>query len=156
MHVESNMESVFGVPQQFMKHTGTKIEVLVAKVTDDFLVTGTKDNIEAFVNGLKDEFDVGQISIAGSFRFKRCEIKTTYGYAELSMNHYVKKIEELPISRKRKCELESQATKLEEKITAPSPELSFIMKRRTPTSGADEVKNATKAGIHTFESNLPR
>lgn len=44
-NLESKLERVFGVPQLFMDSTGTKIDILVPKVTDDFLDGGVKDNV---------------------------------------------------------------------------------------------------------------
>lgn len=39
---ESKLEQIFGVPQLLMKESGNRIDLLVAKVRDDFLVSGSK------------------------------------------------------------------------------------------------------------------
>lgn len=68
MHEESKLEQVYGVPQLFVKKYGNRIELLVAKVIDDLIVSGRKDMIESFVGELKDAFDVGKISMDGGFK----------------------------------------------------------------------------------------
>lgn len=68
-----------------MKRTGTKSCILVAKVSDDILVEGTRTIIYMFVNELNNAFDVGKISIGGNLRFNGCEIDTARDYTELSM-----------------------------------------------------------------------
>lgn len=115
MQVESKLERVFGVPQLFMKKSGTRIDILVAKVTDDFLVAGKKDRVESYMNELKKGFDVGKVQIGENFKFNGCEIRTTPEYTELSMIEYTERIQAITISRSRKHESDSQATAVEEK-----------------------------------------
>lgn len=60
MHLESKMEKIFGVPQMFIKRTGMEIELMVAKVTEKFLVEGNKDHIKSLMREIQPQFSVGK------------------------------------------------------------------------------------------------
>lgn len=74
MHVESKIESVLGVPQLLMKKCDTRFFILVAIVTEDFLVASKRDKVESYMNYLKNGFDVGKVKIGGNFKFNGLEI----------------------------------------------------------------------------------
>lgn len=105
MYLESNLERVFGVPQMFTKRTWHRRDLLIAKVTDDFLFSGTKEKIESYMKEPGNAFDVGKDNIGGNFKFNGCEVNTTNEYTEISMVEYTERITPITHSRSRKHEV---------------------------------------------------
>lgn len=99
MHFKSKLQKVFGVPQLFIKRTGMKIELLAAKVPDDFLVAGNKDHIAKYMNEQKQALEVGKIRFGKEFKFIVCEISTTNENTSYrSMNEYTKRVDAVTFS----------------------------------------------------------
>lgn len=69
MKIEAKLERVFGESQLFLKRTGSRIDLIVAKVTDKFLVAGTRERVESFMKELQDAYDVGKVTIGGTLKF---------------------------------------------------------------------------------------
>lgn len=60
---EAKLERVFGDPKLFVRKEVSTIRLIVTKVTDDFLFWGKIDDIEVFMNELKNAFYMGKVSL---------------------------------------------------------------------------------------------
>lgn len=80
---------MFGVAQLFFKRDKSTINLIVAKVTDDFLLSGKEEDIREFMTKLRSGFDIGKVSVRGEFNFNGCEIRVGDKVTELSMKSYI-------------------------------------------------------------------
>lgn len=71
---------MFGVPQLYIKLEVLTILLLVAKVTNDFLVSGKMEDIIKLMEELKGGFDIGNISIEVDFSSNGSMVKVWPGY----------------------------------------------------------------------------
>lgn len=110
----AGMERVTGVNQLFTKKDGERIVLIVAKVIDDFLIAGHRDDIRDFISDLRMEFEVGNTAIGGVFRFNGCEIQVSAAEIDISMWEYIERLTHIPTSRKRSKQREERATNDEE------------------------------------------
>lgn len=62
---ECGVERVFGVLQLLTERGTTKIGLLVAKGTDDFLVSGEKEDVKNFTREVVKDFTVGRYLYVG-------------------------------------------------------------------------------------------
>lgn len=88
------MERVIGLSTLFLKSdTNDNVILLVSKVTDDFLLGGTKETIQRFTNLLKERFDVGKIIIDDMIHFDGCEIEQDdQGNILMCMARYIERL----------------------------------------------------------------
>lgn len=69
------LKRVFGLRQMFIRRSKQdEIVLMVAKVTDDFLVADKLDYVQEFVDRLQKRFRVGKVVINERFHFNGCEI----------------------------------------------------------------------------------
>lgn len=108
------MSGVGGVNQVFVRKKGDKIVLLIAKVIDDFLIAGKTEDIREFMRELSKEFEVGKVTIGGTFYFNGCEIDVGTNAIELSMWEYMSKLSTIPLSRLRKKQRDEKVTASEE------------------------------------------
>lgn len=111
---KAGMERIDGVNQMFVRRDSGRIKLLVAKVVDDFLITGRTEDIKAFMKELAEEFEVGKTAIGGAFKFNGCEIDVGADVIELSMWEYLDKLSAVALSRTRCKQREERATATEE------------------------------------------
>lgn len=69
------MELVFGVPQLFLSKEGSTIELILEKVTEDFLMSGKLKYIKKFIEKLEGAFGIPKVYFRGKFNFNCCTIK---------------------------------------------------------------------------------
>lgn len=114
---EGGLESVFGLSQLFAQRDDNgKITLLVAKVTDDFLICGLTTDISRFIDKMKEKFDVGKAVIDNSFLFDGCEISQDEpGNIRMTMKRYVERLKPISLSRQRRRQLHEFATETEKK-----------------------------------------
>lgn len=86
----------------FVRRDGQKIHLLVAKVTDDFLVSRERGDILDFMEELNPWFKIGEIFIGGEFSIIGCMIKVGVVYTRLDLNGYEDRILLLPMTIGRK------------------------------------------------------
>lgn len=105
-----------GVAQLFAKRTKhsnrsgkSKILLLVAKLSDDFLVAGTTAEIDSFMNALKTRFVVGRIVDGPLYHFGGCEIRTHDNGDISMMDTYWNRIKPITMSRTRRKMQDSPA-----------------------------------------------
>lgn len=91
---EAQMDRSFGIHQLFYRrHVDGSINLLVAKTSDDFLVSGSRNSIEEFFTRLKVRFEVGKAIIAPVMKFNGCEVRMQDdGGIILSMEDYVDRL----------------------------------------------------------------
>lgn len=111
------LETVFGLSQLFLQRDiNGNIILLVAKVTDDFLIGGSVADITRFIERMKNEFQVGKTLIDTSFLFDRCEIEQdAIGNITMTMKRYVERLKPIPMSKPRRKQLQDPATESEKK-----------------------------------------
>lgn len=106
------MEIVFGVSQLFVKrNTCEDIQLLIAKVTDDFLLGGMNSEMENFTEMLRQRFDVGKVIIDNKLHLDGCEIaQSNTGDITMSMNRYLERLVPIELSRARRKQRNETAT----------------------------------------------
>lgn len=115
MLTHAGLERVFGIPQLFIRRKqDSSICLLIAKVTDDFLIGGSLKDIRAFIDLLRKRFIVGKTVVDAKCFFDGCEIEQSIdGSIRMSMIRYLERLKPILISRTRKKERSSPATELE-------------------------------------------
>lgn len=105
-----------GISQLFLKRNASgKIILLVAKVTDDFLIAGSLEQMKQFTDELQQRFVVGKVVINEPFIFNGCHIsQNPFGDIAMPMVKYLERIKLIGLSRLRKKMLNERATKEEE------------------------------------------
>lgn len=100
----AGMQRILGVNQLFVKRCSKgKIILLVAKLSDDFLVAGMSEDIDEFMIDLQKRFIVGKIVDGPKYAFGRCEIvQMDNGSIRLSMEIYWKRIKKILMTRTRR------------------------------------------------------
>lgn len=109
---EAFFTRVFGISQLFVKRNRHgKIVLIMAKLTDDFLIAGMPKDIEEFAFQLKTRFEVGKIAKGPTHNFGGCEILVQEnGDIILSMAEYWKRVRIIPITRSRRKNRFAKAT----------------------------------------------
>lgn len=115
MLTEGGLQRVLGISQLFIKRDKQgRICLLIAKVTDDFLLGGSVESMEAFIRDLKKRFIVGKIIVNAKPHFDGCEIEQ---YADksirMSMIRYLERLKPITISRTRRKQRNERATEAE-------------------------------------------
>ena len=112
---EGHVERVIGLLQLFVKRNQSgRIELLVAKVTDDFLLGGLVHEIKNFNLLLQARFVVGKVILDDKIYFDGCDIEQAAdGSINLSMVRYMECLKAIEISRSRKRERNQMATATE-------------------------------------------
>lgn len=115
MLTEACLERVFGLPQLFTKRTPDgRICLLVAKVTDDFLLGGSVQEMQNFVELLGKRFIVGKALIDQKIHFDGCELEQDIcGNIKMSMIRYLERLKPILISRARRKQRTDKATEVE-------------------------------------------
>lgn len=104
------MERVTGVEQLFVLR-GAKgaINLLVAKVVDDFFITGPEVGIQRFFDHLNRSFTLGSQSIGRELKFLGCNIHVLSDKSvRVSMSAYLDRVRSVQISKERKTRPEIQ------------------------------------------------
>lgn len=111
-------ERLRGLNQLYVKRDYQgRIKLIVAKVTDDFICGGDIEITTAFIEQLKNRFEVGKIVIDGKFLFNGCEIEQdASGSIQMSMRSYMTQLAEINLTRERRKQLDAPAS--ENEITA--------------------------------------
>ena len=107
MMSEGGLSRVFGLSQLFVQRNESgRICNIVAKVTDDFLIGGTIQNIQAFIGRMGKRFDVGKTVMDKPFLFDGCEIEQDHdGNIKISMHRCIEKVKHIPLSRQRRKQI---------------------------------------------------
>lgn len=117
MLTQAGLERVFGIPQLFVKRDKDGyISLIIAKVTDDFLLGGAIEQMQLFIESLKNRFIVGKTVVDGKIHFDGCEIKQDQeGSITMSMIRYLERLKPIVISRERRKQRMEMATQAEVK-----------------------------------------
>lgn len=109
---DTRMKRASGIHQLFVRrNTSGIIDLLVAKTSDDFLVSGNKTTVENFFSRLKSRFEVGKAIIASVMKFNGCEIVIEKdGGIVLNMNEYIERLKPVELSRTRRKQIDQLAT----------------------------------------------
>lgn len=109
------MRRVFGISQLYtVKDRHGTLSLIVAKVTDDFLIAGAIDDINNFANELGNRFEIGKFVLDRPFFFNGCELsQTPSGTITLSMAKYLLRVKPIELSRTRRKEQAERATQTE-------------------------------------------
>lgn len=112
---EGDLETVFGLSQLFVQRDATgKVILLVAKVTDDFLIGGNVKDIRNFIEKMKRRFAVGKAVVDKPFFFDGCEIhQDTAGNITMSMKRYVERLKPITLTKTRRSQEQEMATEEE-------------------------------------------
>lgn len=101
---EAGLERIFGISQLYRKRdkNGSTI-LLVAKVTDDLLFSGSIRQMKAFAAQLERRFNISKALIDKPVIFNGCSItQNATGSILMSMKAYADGIQPIPLSRSRK------------------------------------------------------
>lgn len=112
---DGGLQRVFGISQLFIRRaTDGSVVLLVAKVTDDFLLAGSLAEMEAFVDRLKRRFVVGKVVINDKVNFDGCELEQYKdGTIRMSMIRYLERLKPITMSRARRKQRTDKATEIE-------------------------------------------
>lgn len=108
----AGLQRIFGINQLFMKRDEHgKIRLLVAKLSDDFLVAGKTEDIDEFMRQLQLRFIVGKIVGGPVFKFSGCEVLIQdNGDILMSMRSYWNRVKSIMMTRTRRKMREALAT----------------------------------------------
>lgn len=117
MLTDGGLETIFGLSQLFaQRDSNGRITLLVAKVTDDFLIGGLTPDIIQFINKMKEKFEVGKAVIDESFFFDGCEItQDAAGSIRMTMERYLERLKPIPLPKPRRRQSQEPATETEKK-----------------------------------------
>lgn len=117
MMSEGGLETVFGLSQLFVQRDKDgKIKLLVAKVTDDFLIGGLRPDVTSFIENMKTRFVVGKSVIDSTFFFDGCEIaQDEYGNIKMTMIRYMERLKPITLSRQRRRQHHEPASDTEKR-----------------------------------------
>lgn len=103
---EMGMEQAKGISQLFIKRRNDgSISMLLAKITDGFLITGDLLTLNEFVERLITRFQIRKAIIDSPINFHGCRIqKDEDGNVKINMDEYLNQIETLSITRYRRKE----------------------------------------------------
>jgi len=90
--------------------------MLCAKLTDDFMIAGTLQDLKWFAELIQQQFKVSKIVIDSTLHFNGMQItQDETGTITTDMQSYVKRLKLIPIDRLRRKEQTSLATDIEKK-----------------------------------------
>ena len=106
---------VHGVSQLYIKRGQEgSIMLMIAKLTDDLLMAGTKVAMRQFADLISKRFTISKVILQGEIKFNGCSIlRDESGDIRMSMNEYVAGIEPVQLSKNRLADVHSKATKHE-------------------------------------------
>lgn len=106
------LKRVFGLSQLFLRRNRNgEIVLMVAKVTDDFLVGEKMEYIHEFMDRLQERFTVGKVVGDGRFHFNGCEIEQDkHGNIRKSMMRYLDRLRPITITRTRRKQRRAHTT----------------------------------------------
>eukprot|EP00177_Eucheuma_denticulatum_P007832 GFKZ01014258.1.p1 GENE.GFKZ01014258.1~~GFKZ01014258.1.p1 ORF type:complete len:1202 (-),score=97.36 GFKZ01014258.1:1881-5486(-) len=104
MLTDGKMQRVHGLSQLFIRRDKTGgIILLVAKLSDDFLMAGSQSALHEFSDSIHRRFEVGKLVKGPAYQFGGCDIKYhTNGDVSMEMSKYWKRVKPLEISRSRR------------------------------------------------------
>jgi len=110
---EMCFERISSLSQLFVKRDKNgQIITIVVKVIDDFLIGGSLQVIQEFVECMKKRFELGTVVVDSPINFNGAEIvQAVTGTIELSMEQYCKRISSISLSKSRKANRDSPATR---------------------------------------------
>ena len=112
---EVGFEKVQGISQLFViRRPNRSIRMLCAKVTDDFLLAGSRQDLRWFDGMMRKRFTVSKSILDGRINFNGAVIEQDeQGSILLSMEAYMERVEPIPIERSRRKEQEDSLTQSE-------------------------------------------
>lgn len=112
---DMGMKRLAGAHQLFAKRNEDgKLTLIVARTTDDFLISGDKGTIEAFMGHMRNRFVVGKAFVEPKMKFNGCVINVgKEGDIDLRMYDYLERLAPIQLSRNRRKDLHASATQRE-------------------------------------------
>lgn len=159
--VESfDINRVFGDEQLFVRRgQDVKIQLIIAKVVDDFLLAGTESQIQLFFGCIQKEFKLGASKIGRDLKFLGCAIKSLEdGSMEMSTIPHLERIRHLQISRERKSAPNQLANERERsEYRSPAGTILYLGQAILPQACIVASKMQQKLGLlrisHLIDSN---
>ena len=117
--------------------------LLIAKVSDDFLISGMKIDIEKFLANLRKRFGVGK-AIFGP---------KTKDDIRVSMSTYWSRVNSIPLSRARRRQRASPANASDFKVQKFGRHTTIFRKWNATTSIFGSVRHAAKASRINYRAH---
>lgn len=97
------MKRVSGVDQLFVRRLpDSTVDILVAKVVDDFLHAEVDSKIKSFFTSLDQTFALGATSVSSDLRFLGCDVTIkSDGSVYMGMRSYLERVRPMSISQSR-------------------------------------------------------
>ena len=113
---EAGLQRVIGITQLYRKRDANgEMVLLVAKVTDDFLMSGTQAAVTWFKEAISARFEISKFLFDTKMFFNgACIDRDVQGNITLSMESYCRKIAPISISRQRRRQTTERATEAEQ------------------------------------------
>jgi len=93
------------------RYRSGSIRLLVVKVIDDFLIAGSVNDINAFVQKSKQQFEIGCVVVDRNIKYNGAEItKNDRSTIKMSMKEYCTRINPIDLSHTRKKQRDEMAT----------------------------------------------
>ena len=118
LHEKDRLETVPGFPQLFlMRNELSTPKLIIAKIVDDFLLAGRKDELNSFHNNISQKFKVGRFLLDQKVIFNRLHISQDNEYnVTISMDEYMDKISPLVLTTNTKKQQDSKCNEDERKL----------------------------------------
>lgn len=115
MLTEAGLERILGLSQLFVRRSEDgSICLLIAKVTYDFLLDGTLEEMQKFIDELQKRFIAGKVVIDQKLHFDGCELEQdSNGDIKMSMIRYLERLKPIMLSRTRRKQRREMATEIE-------------------------------------------
>lgn len=107
-----DFKRVIGVPQMFVKrYDNGHISLILAKVTDDLLIAGERENIEEFNKSIAQRFPISKVILEGQIQFNGATIRQDEnGSITMSMDRYMHEIGQIQLDKTRTKSMQARAT----------------------------------------------
>lgn len=112
MKSDYKLSQIFGGLQLFCERDSDgRISMIVAKVVDDFIISGKYDAVESFITALSERFELGTVNRSDTHSFLGCRIQRSRdGSIKLSMPEYFNHAAPVHIRRNRRADTWSVAS----------------------------------------------
>lgn len=117
MTTEGGLRRLLGISQLFIRRADDgSLRMIVAKVTDYFLLEGAVEDMQNFRDRLAKRLLVGKVILDQKLHFDGCEIeKLPDGSIRMSMIRYIERLKPITMSRIKRKQRNDKATEVEPK-----------------------------------------
>lgn len=110
------LECILSIGQLYVKHKEEKLILIVAKLTDDFLMAGSEERMKHFIATIGKQFVIWKSVLEQKILFSGCEMEQDRnGSITMSMHRYMKMLKDIHVDQARRNQILSNVTELKDK-----------------------------------------